>query len=456
MRMWYKARLGLLVLALVGLPAMVARGQGPDETVDPAITAWLQANAIPFDTAEPGGSDADLMPIREIVGDARIVALGEATHGTHEFFAMKHRLIEFLIEEMGFTVFAMEANWLPMERINDYVQTGDGDPVELLAAQGFWVWNTQEVLDLIEWLRAFNVAHPDNPVQVTGFDAQDPLNPQEAVLAYLREVDPDAAALAEERYTCLPEIPQAFTSPQEFDAYLESMPSCTVDTEAVHNDIVQFRAGYEPTLGTDAYERALHSADLVVQAYRIFAPGSTLSTRDRYMAENVEWLIERNPDAKIILWAHNYHVFRSPDIYGRTMAGRLEENHGDEMVVFGFTFYQGVANSRKLSMVDDQVVWGSIEAFELPPAIAGSYEAAFHSTGLPRFILSFKGLELSGDARWLRNVHLMRQFGAGYYPDNAENYFGKTTLPIIFDAVIYFDDTTASQLIPMPGVEYAN
>jgi erythromycin esterase len=456
MRTWRKALVGLLVLALIGLPGMVARGQGPDETVDPAITAWLQANAIPFDTAEPGGIDTDLMPVRDIVGNARLVALGEATHGTHEFFAMKHRLIEFLIEEMGFTVFAMEANWLPMERINDYVQTGDGDPVELLADQGFWVWNTQEVLDLIEWLRAYNVAHPDTPVRITGFDAQDLLNPQEAVLDYLQQVDPDAASLAEERYTCLPEIPQAFASPQEFDAYLEGIPDCTVDTEAVYNDIVQFRTGYEQALGTDAYEHALHSADLVVQAYRIFAPGSTLSTRDRYMAENVDWLMARNPDAKIILWAHNGHIARSRSGDGRTMASRLEENHGDEMVVFGFGFYQGMANSREISMVGDQTVWGSIEAFELPPAIAGSYEAAFHSTGLPRFILSFKDLELSGGARWLRNVRLMRQFGAGYYPDNAENYFGKTTLPIVFDAVIYFDDTTASQLIPMPGVEYAD
>ena len=118
--------------------------------------AWLRRRAIPFATAEPGGDAADLAPFTRLVGDARLVALGEATHGTHEFFAMKHRLVAFLVRELGFTGFAIEANGPEAERIDDYVQTGQGDPASLLAGLHYWTWNTREVLDLIGWMREYN------------------------------------------------------------------------------------------------------------------------------------------------------------------------------------------------------------------------------------------------------------------------------------------------------------
>ena len=126
------------------------------EQAKSADVLWLKANAIPFQTAEPNSSLEDLMPLKEMIGNARIVALGEATHGTHEFFQMKHRMLEFLVEEMGFNTFAMEANWPEANLINDYVHTGKGDPAELLKGLYFWTWDTQEVLDMIRWMRAYN------------------------------------------------------------------------------------------------------------------------------------------------------------------------------------------------------------------------------------------------------------------------------------------------------------
>ncbi|HYG64532.1 MAG TPA: erythromycin esterase family protein, partial [Thermoanaerobaculia bacterium] len=117
----------------------------------PGHAAWLRGNALPLATAAAGNGFADLQPLRQAFGDARIVSLGEATHGTREFFLMKHRLLEFLVEEMGFTHFSIEANMPETYKMNEYVLEGQGDPEELLEGMLFWTWNTQEVLDMIHW-----------------------------------------------------------------------------------------------------------------------------------------------------------------------------------------------------------------------------------------------------------------------------------------------------------------
>src|SRR6187399_3224860 len=132
-----------------------------------APTEWIRANAIPMTTAEPGRGFDDLQPLKKMIGDARIVALGEATHGTREFFQLKHRMLEFLATEMGFTVFSIEANMPEAYRLNDYVLNGTGDPAELLRGMYFWTWDTEEVLAMIQWMRAFNQSGKGR-VQFTG------------------------------------------------------------------------------------------------------------------------------------------------------------------------------------------------------------------------------------------------------------------------------------------------
>ncbi len=119
---------------------------------------WALEHAIAFDTVEAGHGFDDLAGLREIIGDARVVALGEGTHGTREFFQMKHRLIEFLATEMGFTIFSIEANMPEAYRLNDYVLGADGDPAELIAGMCFWTWRTEEVLEMVQWMRRFNGA----------------------------------------------------------------------------------------------------------------------------------------------------------------------------------------------------------------------------------------------------------------------------------------------------------
>ena len=183
-------------------------GMGSDDAaeLDEAID-WLRSRAHEVSAVGQSPDEfADLEWLRDAVGDARLVALGEATHGTHEFFAMKLRLLHFMVTELGFSAFAIEASWAEANLINQFVHTGQGDPHALLEGLGFWRWNTQEVLDLILWIRTHNKdAPPEQAVSFFGFDVQFPSVAVENVLEFLGGVDPPARTTAELRYARLQE-----------------------------------------------------------------------------------------------------------------------------------------------------------------------------------------------------------------------------------------------------------
>ena len=153
------------------------------------VVEWVRANAIPLQTVEPRHGFLDMEPLKKVVGDARIVALGEATHGSREFFQFKHRMLEFLVTNMGFRIFAIEANMPEAARLNDYVLTGHGDPAALLRDLGFWTWDTEEVLSMIHWMREFNESGK-GPFMFAGFDMQKPTVAAQIVDDYVAKSDP--------------------------------------------------------------------------------------------------------------------------------------------------------------------------------------------------------------------------------------------------------------------------
>jgi erythromycin esterase-like protein len=168
-------------------------------SADQSFVDWIRAQAIPLDTVEAGDGFADMQPLKKVVGDTRIIALGEATHGTREFFQLKHRMIEFLADQMGFTIFSIEANMPEAYRLNDFVLNGSGDPKELLKGMYFWTWNTQEVLDLILWMREFNRSGKGH-IEFTGFDMQTPTVSLEIVRNFVERLDAADLELVERTY----------------------------------------------------------------------------------------------------------------------------------------------------------------------------------------------------------------------------------------------------------------
>jgi len=286
--------------------------------VPPDVVVWLRDHGIPFATIEPGDDFSDLQPLKQIIGDARIVSVGEATHGTHEFQAMKDRLVRFLVTEMGFTDFAMEANLPECERVNDYVHTGQGDLLQLLRGLYFWTWNTEEVRDMVNWMRAHNASPAGDPrISFHGFDMQSISVAMGDVLTYLRQVDPTAATAADGRYKDLPG-----RSISNQDAAMRLRGGSAADRSAflagvqiVYDNLAAMQERYTAESTPGAYARALQDARIAVQGadYVAAEPAKQNDIRDRYMAENVTWLLSRaGTNAKMILWAHNQHVGTTP------------------------------------------------------------------------------------------------------------------------------------------------
>jgi erythromycin esterase len=386
---------------------------------------WLKANAIPFDTTEPNSSFEDLTPLKKIIGDARIVALGEATHGTHEFFQIKHRMLEFLVEEMGFNTFAIEANWPEANLINDYIQTGKGDPAELLKGLYFWTWDTQEVLDMIRWMRAYN-EDPTNARKISfyGFDMQYAQMARDNVAQYMQKVDPQAANQVADNYSCYP----------------GNSVACQKKLQAVYDWLGQHQADYTAKSSAEEFNLALQSARVVVQYQDFTAHNNNGLIRDGYMAENVTWILDQvGPDAKIVLWAHNGHVGMSGNENFQTMGDHLRKQYGNQMVVFGFLFYQGSFNACGTP---------TLQTFHVGAPPINSYESFFHEAGLPRFFLDLRSVKAGAVASdWLLVPHPFRQIGGCYHPNVMQSGFLTAALARVFDVVIYFQDTSPSLLL---------
>lgn len=156
------------------------------------VQEWIASHAIRLSTPEAGHGFTDLEPLRQAIGNARIVSLGEATHGTREFFQLKHRMLEFLVGNMGFSIFSIEANMPEAYRLNDYVLNGNGDPAALIKGMYFWTWDTKEVLDMVLWMREFNKSGKGR-VEFTGFDMQTPDVANGIVRDFVSKMDPDYA-----------------------------------------------------------------------------------------------------------------------------------------------------------------------------------------------------------------------------------------------------------------------
>jgi erythromycin esterase len=280
-------------------------GPGPAEVV-----AWMRDHAVRLSTVEARHGFDDMQPIGAMVGDAHIVALGEATHGTREFFQMKHRMLEYLVTEKGFTAFAIEASMPEAFDVDAYVLGGPGDATKALDALYFWTINTEEVLDLIEWMRAYNLdpAHT-RKVHFYGFDMQSPARAAKRALAYVRKVDPAYGAKAG---AALARAADALLA-TDWSSELGERAALAASAREVLATFDARRDAWTAKTGAAAFELARQYARVVSQgldsqAASVEPSWAGSAKRDVAMADNVDWLLARNPGEKIVLWAHNAHV----------------------------------------------------------------------------------------------------------------------------------------------------
>jgi len=404
------------------------------------------------------GGEEDYDPLMGLVGDAQLVLLGEASHGTHEFYRERARITKRLITEKGFTAVAVEADWPDAYRVNRYVRgaSGDADSVDALADfKRFpaWMWRNADVLDFVGWLRSHNdgLAPGADKVGFYGLDLYSLHNSIEAVLGYLDKIDPEAARRARYRYACFEhfgEDPQAYG----YSAGFGLTESC--ENEVV-SQLVELRrraaeyAQRDGRVAADEYFFAEQNARLVKNAeqyYRSMFQGrvSSWNLRDRHMAETLEALMShlggQGRPAKIVVWEHNSHLgdARATEMSerGELNVGQLvRERFGPRAVLVGFSTYTGTVTAAS--------DWGeAAERKRVRPALRGSYEALFHEVGTPRFLLVFREDGRLTDG--LREPRLERAIGVIYRPETERlSHYFHARLPDQFDALLHFDETRA-------------
>lgn len=408
--------------------------------VDQEIIAGLRKHVTSFTTVQPCGGFDDLMHLKQLIGNSRIVALGAAPHGTREFLLMNHRLLQFLVKEMDFNVFAIEASWTESNLVNEYVHTGEGVPTELLAGLQSWTLNTQEVLDMILWMRSHN-QNPGNAPRVNfrGFDMQSSSMAIDNVIAFFHSVNPETEKEVETLYA--PFRPHANDEESYSGLPLQTKSQCRTNLQRVHEMLQENRAMYEAASSSEKIAHALQSARIVLQVEDLFAHGP--KRRDLHLAENVASLLEQaGSESKIVLWAHNEHLSKDEE----NMGAYLHKSHGDAMVTFGYSFHQGSLNAidgQRASKSRDMLI-----SHKVPPPPKGSYEHLLDAVGLPQMFLDLRNVPAnSAVAAWLAGPRLFRNIGAVYDASLTRKSFYSPRLLDEYDIIIYLKDTMSSTLL---------
>ncbi len=407
------------------------------------LASELTRHAAPLTSVQAGSKLDDLAAFGRAVADARIVALGEASHGTREFFQLKHRLLEYLVKEKGFTVFAIEANWPESLAVDRYIKTGEGSPRAALSGMYFWTWNTEEVLEMIEWMRAWNRSRGERPaLSFTSFDMQTSDVAAARVLEYLRQSAPGEVAAIEAAYR---EVAKMKKEPGQLLS--EHAKPAADAAETVVRLLDARRDVLTRASSLAAWRDARQAADIVRQACVLRVPGSSPGYRDEMMARNVEWLADQvHPNEKIVLWAHNGHVRLSEEMGVKSMGGWLRQRFGRNLYVVGFAFHRGEV--RAVGMGKGQFRGGPTD-HKVPPSPEGSGDAVFSAGGMPLLFLDLRGVpESSVLGRWLAEPHLYHSVGAGWITDDPESNLHPQAMSKAYDGLIFLEEGHAARGLP--------
>jgi erythromycin esterase-like protein len=403
----------------------------------------------------------DYSNLLQKIGDARFVFIGEATHGSEEFYQSRIRITQRLIQEKGFMAIAIEGDWPDAYTIHRYIQgqLNYAQPKEALADFNrfpTWMWRNTTMPPFLQWLREHNAGLPSNrQLGFYGLDLYSLNASMQAVIAYLMKLDPQAAQRARKRYAC---FDHTSLDPQTY-GYLTNIgikKSCIHEAVAVLVDLQRNAFEYlqDGLTAQDDYFFATQNARLVKDAetyYRSMFEGraSSWNIRDNHMAETLNILAEHlenrfNERAKIIIWAHNSHIgdARATEMadQGEINIGQLiREQHDGHTCLIGFSTYQGSVTAAS--------EWGNPPQFvKINPGLKGSYEEIFHQLQYQNFLLDLvNSPELE---HFLKIPRLQRAIGVIYRPESERyaHYFF-THLTSQFDFLIHFDKTTA--VIPL-------
>ena len=417
-------------------------------------TALDNETAVIAGAARVLATNADYDPLVKMAGEAQCVQIGEASHGTHEFYAIRAGLTRRLIQEKGFRAVAVEADWPDSFRVHRFVTGRSNDTRASEALNDFrrfpsWMWRNTVVVDFIEWLRQWNTHNKDNLAGFYGLDLYSMHTSIEAVLHYLDKVDPAAARRARQRYACFDHFGE---NPQHYGlaTVAGGAEPCEDDVVAQLTELRRKYAGFirrDGHIGEEEFFSAEQNARLVMNAERYYRAmfhgrASSWNLRDRHMFETLTELFAHldSGQAKVAVWAHNSHLgdARATEMKARgelNIGQLVRERFGERAFAIGFSTYSGTVTAAS--------DWGGpAERKRVRPALTGSFEDLFHATAQPRFWIDLR--EHNGANDLLQRERLQRAIGVIYRPqtERLSHYF-EVRLPAQFDVMIHIDETKA-------------
>jgi protein-L-isoaspartate(D-aspartate) O-methyltransferase len=447
----------VLFVPLIGTQGWAEDGTRSAANHHPAAAMALAQMIAAAGEALPEIDDPAFGALFDRYADNRVVLLGEASHGSAEFYRARAAITRRLIEQHGFSIVAVEADWPDAAAINRYVSHLPLRRRSEAAFQRFpiWMWRNIEVERFVEWLRAHNAHMAES--ERTGFYGLDIYNMNAsiaAVLAYLDDVDPEAAQTARQRYGCL--------TPWQKDlatygrATLSAgYAKCEHDVMRQCRDLLQKQFDYEAQ-GGERFLDAAQNARLIASAeryYRIMYYGGAASwnLRDTHMFETLQHVLEAHgPTSKAVVWAHNSHIGDARHTEMGSMRGELNigqlcrEHYGERAALIGFGTHAGT-----VAAASD---WGGdMEIKRVLPSRGDSVERLFHDAGVPRLLLDLRAERHRALRQRLLETRLERFIGVIYRPETElMSHYSEVSLPQQFDAFVWFDETTA--VTPLPGV----
>lgn len=448
-RRWRKLTLFVSAAIAVGLAAG-ALSYWRELSRDRKVVAWLRTHAVPLRTVDPYADLSDLQPLEAMIGDARIVGAGEGTHGTREHFLYKHRLLRFLVTRKGFRAIAFESPWPTGIALNNYVLGGEGDPVRLLRSSVFGVWHTQEVLDMVTWMREYNAGVPrEQRVEFVGIDMQLTRDAARAVQQYLDRVDPEFGSRHARTLLLL-------TEKEMEGLYLifedgEPRARDTAETRMVSAAVREISRQFDAQSSRYVAGSTAHEFEIAQQHARILVQQADVcedanpDDRDRYMAENVDWYLRRHPGMKIMIWAHNGHVAFVPPPKAPALGRFLKDRHGPNYVSLGFVLGSGAY--RALDGIWTPASQAEFETFSFEPS-RGSFNALVKRTGLKLFAVDLRTTRGTNHPMATRTFRLREGYGVVLKRDGDPLATIKRSMPATFDILVFIDPTTPSRRIP--------
>ncbi|HEX7181639.1 MAG TPA: protein-L-isoaspartate(D-aspartate) O-methyltransferase [Thermoanaerobaculia bacterium] len=427
-----------------------------------AVSSPAQISKLIRETAEPFEDieEADLSGLLERIGDCRVVLLGEATHGTSEFYRMRARITRELILRKGFNVVAVEADWPDAAKIDRYVRPRArpvrSDGLQTFARFPTWMWRNREVRDFVHWLHDHNqgMGEPESRVSFHGLDLYSLYSSIHAVTRYLDEVDPEAARIARIRYGCL--------TPWEQDpalygqaALMGRYETCEPGVVATLLDMLKKQMEYETEDG-ESFLDAVQNARIAANAeryYRIMYYGSRESwnLRDRHMFDTLETVLAfRGPESKAVVWEHNSHIGNAAatemGARGELNVGQLvREEYGLGAYLVGFGTDHGTVAAATNWDEDMQIK-------NVRPSHPESYERLCHDSGVSAFLLNLRAPSREEVREELQSPRLERAIGVIYRPETElQSHYFQAVLPWQFDEYIWFDESRA--VTPLGGEE---